>query len=152
VLWIAICFVVLYRPVQQLGLRLVRIRVNLKHTMYHPLHMAVTRLTATLEAPILIDALCDGVRATFGEPALAFYAADIAGSNELTRVVHERLSQLPETIKAGSLTDQLCQLSPITESRVLHAVLAQQPLSSEEEQALHQPGVVLWCPICHTRG
>src|SRR5262249_48212901 len=48
--------------------------------------------------------------------------------------------------------DQLCCLPPVTESRVLHATLAQLSLSHEEEQVLHHPGLVLWCPIRHAHG
>jgi signal transduction histidine kinase len=152
VLWTAICFVGLYRPVQHLGFRLLPADANPMHNTYRALHIAMTRLTATLEAPTLVDALCTGVRATFGEPALAFYTADVAGSNALTRVVRERLPQLPETIAAGTLTGHLCRLSPVTESRVLQAALGHILLSRGEEQVLHHPGLVLWCPIRHAQG
>jgi signal transduction histidine kinase len=152
VLWTVVCFVVLYRPVQRLGFRLLPARVNPTHNFYHALHAGMTRLTATLDAPTLVDALCAGVRGTFGEPALAFYVGDIAGSNELTCVVQERLPQLPETITPGTLTDQLGRLSPVTESRMLHVALAQRALSHAEEQVLHHPGLVLWCPIRHAQG
>jgi hypothetical protein len=151
VLWIAVCFVVLYRPVQNLCLRLLPTHRNLAYT-YDALHATATKLTTTLEASILIDAVRAGVHATFGAPALAFYIGNIEGSNELTLMVSDRLSHLPKTIVAGTLTDHLGRLSSITESRMLHATLAQIPLNSVEEQALRYPGVVLWCPIRHIQG
>jgi len=100
----------------------------------------------------MIEAVCAGLRATFGAPSLAFYTGDITGSNKLTCVIQERLSQLPETIAAGTVTEQLCLLPSVTESRNLHTALAQLPLSRAEEHVLHHPGVVLWCPIRHTEG
>lgn len=151
VLWTAITFVILYRPVQHLGFRLLPAYASPAHT-YRALHAASTKLTSTLEQSLLIDAMCAGIRATFGEPALVFYTGNIDGSNELTLARQERMPTLSGTIRAGVLTDQLCSLSPITESRALHATLAPLTLTHIEEQVLHHPGPVLWCPIRHTQG
>ena len=152
ILWIALCFVVLYRPMLHLGFHLIPTSANPEHNTYHALHTAAANLTATLDQATLIDAIVTGVRATFGSPAMAFFTGDIAGSNELTCAIQERMPQLPETIAAGDLTEWLCLLPPVTESRALQNVFIQEQLILEEEQAFHQPGVVLWCPIRQVEG
>jgi signal transduction histidine kinase len=151
VLWMVISFVVLYRPVQYCAFRLLPAHVNPTHNLYHDLHKAATKLTTTLEAPVLIDVVCEGVRTTFGEPAIALYLGDINDSNNLIRVVQEQLPKVPTTIAAGVLTNQLSQLAFVTDSRKLYTTLAQvSPAASEE--VLRYPEVALWCPIRHSQG
>jgi signal transduction histidine kinase len=152
VLWIAVCFVVMYRPVLQIGFHLVPGFANPAHNTYHALHTAAANLTATLDRSALIEAVGVGVRATFGAPAMAFYAGDVERTNELTCVIQERLLQLPQVIAAGDLTQWLCLLPPVTETRALQNVFAQEQLKQDEAQAFHHPGVVLWCPIRHVEG
>jgi signal transduction histidine kinase len=150
-LWGAVCFVVLYRPL--LHFTLYRIFSDVSPVrIYHQLHISSTKLTTTLDAAVLIEYICYGIRTTFGQPALAFYLGDIEGSNNLTCKVQERMNDLPDTIVTGPLTEQLCQLPNVTESRELHRMFSQKSYSSEEEIALFHPGIVLLCPIRHTEG
>jgi hypothetical protein len=51
-----------------------------------------------------------------------------------------------------SLNERLRLPSQVTERRALHAALSNAPLSNNETQAFHHPGVVLWCLITHTDG
>jgi signal transduction histidine kinase len=151
VLWTAICFVVLYRPAQQLILRFLPAHANPLHNTYQALHISASQLTASLDAQVLVNTITAGVRATFGEPALAFYLGHLDGSSTLTRVVQERLD-LPEIIAPGTLTEYLTRVTSVLESRALHAALAPFSLSTTEDQALCASGVALWCPIRHAHG
>lgn len=152
VLWIALCFVVLYRPMLHLGFHLVPAFANPAHNSYHELHKAAANLTTTLDRSTLIDVVGTGVRAIFGEPAMAFYAGNIEGTNELTCVIQERLPQLPQMIAAGNLTEWLGLLPLVNESRSLRSVLTDLELRPDEEQVFQHPGVALWCPIRHVEG
>lgn len=116
ILWLAVCFVVLYRPMQQLGLRLLPAHMNPAHSTYHALHTAAANLASTLDRQVLIETITTGARTTFGAPAMAFYAGDIEGSNELACAIQERLPQLPKTIEPGSLIEWLRLMPPVTES------------------------------------
>jgi signal transduction histidine kinase len=150
ILWTATCFVILYRPVRQVVLYLFPHHVHPQ--IYHPLHTAATKLISTLDQSLLIDTIMSGVRTTFGEPTIAFYAGDTEENNTLTLVVQERLSQLPPTIRPGVVTSQLSHLPFVVESRTVQSALSQASLSSDEERAIHHPGIVLWCPIRHAQG
>lgn len=149
VLWTALCFVVFYRPILKCTLQF--LRANSEHT-YRPLQVATTRLTTTLDSQAIADTICHGVRATFEQPAHAFYLGHFDGTNELTRVVYERFPNIPLVLAPGTLTDELCRFPQIIENRTIYEALLQAPLNAVEHHMLCHPGIVLWCPIRHTQG
>ncbi|MEP7189467.1 MAG: ATP-binding protein, partial [Roseiflexaceae bacterium] len=150
VLWMALCFVILYRPMQHMILRITP-HATCAHP-YHALHAAITQLTTTLDSDVLNREFIAGVRSTFGQPALALYRAGIDMPDQLTLVAQERLPQLASTIVPGALIAQLCRLHNVTTSRRLAVGLDQQPLHADEEQTIHHPGVMVWGPIHHPHG
>jgi signal transduction histidine kinase len=150
ILWGAVLFVVLYGRMKGI---LISIFSNLlTNNPYITLHHTASKLTTKLERAPLVDILCEGIKSTFDQPALAFYVADPEITNELILMANERLPNLPSVIPPGTLTDQLSKLSAITESRILIDEFTQSELNTNEEHALHHPRIVLWCPICHTEG
>lgn len=150
VMWMALSFVVLYRPLQTLGLRLLPAQMR-PPSDDTPLQNAAAALATTLDPAPLVAALCHGVQATFSHPPMAFYQRTGADAATLTLVCHDRL-QLPPTIAPGPLTAHLRQPSPVIESRILRAALAGAALDAELSTLLYQPGIVLWCPIRHGHG
>ncbi len=150
VLWMALCFVILYRPTQHMILRITS--HGTRAQAYHALHAAITQLTTTLDPDMLNRELIAGVRSTFRQPALALYRADIDTPDQLTLVAQERFPYLAKTIAPGALIAQLCQLHTVTTSHRLVVGIDQQPLHADEEQTLRHPGVMVWGPIHHPHG
>ena len=150
-LWISTCLVLIYHPVHLLLWRVLSISLNYRQP-YKALQSATTQLTTTLDTSKLVNTICEGVSNTFDKPALAFYLGDIYESSELHRVVQQQLPQLPVNIEAGVLTERLCHLLIVNETREVFAHFEQSALSLVEEQALQQPHVALWCPIRHPQG
>lgn len=148
--WSAIGFVIFYRPIQHTWTRLFP-------TLFggydrRALDQAMQALPSSLDAQALVDIIATGVRAQFGDPAQAFYLADIYGEGTLTLRHQEYIDGIPWMIHAGALTRGLCQTGTIVESRALCSRLAGVPLSATEEQLLLHPTVVLWCTIGHSEG
>lgn len=147
-LWAVVLFVTAYQPIH----RLIRRVFPANDPEYRALNTAVTRLTTTLDAVSLTNYIVDGVRATFDQPALAFYSGDIDGTNSLRLVVQERLPYLPETIPPGCMTQNMTDSRTLIGSRDLAAAAGRNTLHVDEERALRAPGVVLWCPMVHHDG
>jgi signal transduction histidine kinase len=150
ILWGTVVFVALYNRTKSILMSV--FSRSLLTNPYTVLHHIARELTTTLETIPLVNILCNGIRSTFGQPALAFYIANAESTNELTLLLSERLPDLPASLSPGRLTDHLSQLSTVTESRILVDGLAQVLLNMDEELTLRHPGIVLWCPIRHTEG
>jgi signal transduction histidine kinase len=150
VLWIAVASVVLYRSVQNIWIWLLpRIfRPRDQRALEH----AVQRLTTTLERSSLMEIVVEGVRAQFGQPALAFFLSDIHGQNRLTLRHIERMDSLPRDISAGTLTAYLAEAGPIIQSKDVREHIAASGLRKDELELLSYPALVLWCPIRHSQG
>ena len=150
VLWITLAFVALYRPLQHLW-------VYLLPGVFRPrnqqaLGQAIQNLTTTLVRSSLVEIVVHGVRAQFGQPALAFYLGEIRSQNRLTLCHMERMESLPREVSEGTLTTYLAQVGLITQSKDLREQVASSALRDDESQLLSHPGIVLWCPIRHTQG
>lgn len=150
-LWAVVLFVVLYRPVQRIAQR-VLLSGGQQGQDYRALNATLTHLTTTLDTSELISRIVDGVRLTFNQPSLAFYASHIDGTNEMTLTIQERMPYLPAVIAPGHLTTSLASGRSVISSRSLLQIVGEDVLHADEEQALQAPGVLLWCPIVHRDG
>ncbi len=143
-------FIGLYRPLQHLLLRLVPSNFGTEDS--RALEKALQDLGTTLDTSTLIKTLVNGVQAQFGTPSLAFYAADIAGTNTLTLVQQERMAFAPTQIRPGPLTQVLCQAPAVSESKTLQQQTFSSELAPDEQDLLMHPAVALWCPLRHVQG
>lgn len=150
VLWMAVASVVLYRSVQHIWIwflpRIFRPRDQ------QALVLAIQRLTTTLVRSSLMETVVEGVRAQFGQPALAFFLGDIRGHNRLTLRHMERMDGLPGDISAGTLTAYLAEAGPVIQTKDVREQIIASRLSKDELELLSHPAIVLWCPIRHSQG
>ena len=147
-LWVMVLFVLLYPSFRRLMQRLLRLRGSTEDPE-HTLNATLTDLTTTLDTSAIIGRILTGIRESFNEPALAFYAGRIEGTNKLTLTTQERMPELPAVIVPGHVLDTLARSRAIMTSRQLSDMLHAELLQIDEEQAIRAPGVVLWCPIIH---
>jgi signal transduction histidine kinase len=149
ILSLAVAFVLLYRPLQRVAFRTLPL---VPQDRYRPLYDAMSTMTTTLEPTILHRAIIEGVRATFGAPPLAFFASESQHAHTIILATSDRMTDLPLRIAGGRLTRALSQYAIVIEAQHLYRGLASAALRDDEEQAIHQRGVVLWCPIVHVHG
>jgi signal transduction histidine kinase len=150
-IWAGISVLLLYRPLHEISLRLIAPDVRLA-TAYHPLDTAIATLATSLERDTLLTACVQGLRTTFGHPALACYDRETPETTALARVKQDHLPTIPDCLPAGMLID-VCQAHrQLLSTVVLHQQLAQASLTEAEQHLLGQPGITLWCPICHADG
>ncbi len=151
VTWIAVAFVVFYRPVQHGLSHILPIGFDSDHE-YRALDRATNDLSRSLDASTLGSTLVRGAQEQFGRPALAFFLGDISGTNELTLQIQHRMEDMPQKILPGSLTDELRRVAPVAEQWTVRRDAQKAPLTLEEEQLLTHSACVLWCPIRHSQG
>ncbi len=150
VLWMAVAFVALYRFVQHNWIRL--LPGVFREENQQALEQAIHRLTTTLVRTSLVEIVIEGVRAQFGQPALAFFLADIRGKSTLTLYHAERMESLPAEILAGALTSHLAESAPTIQSKDIREQVTSAELRMDEQELLGHPAIVLWCPVRHTHG
>jgi signal transduction histidine kinase len=149
-LWLVLGTAVLVYPLVDWTRRL-RARLSGPERSYAPLREARHQLTTSLDATTLVTAVEDGVRQTFTDPPFALYLAAPTTPLRLALVSQERLPELPRTLTLGTLTTYLLNGEPIVEARDLHTALRAMPLTSDEEVAIYQQGIALWCVIRRER-
>ena len=150
-LWVVVLFVLLYPSLRRLVQRILRLSSSIGDNE-HALNATLTELTTTLDTSAIIARIVAGVRETFNEPGVTFYAGHIDGTNKLTLTTQERMPDLPAVIAPGCLAASLACSRAVLTSRRLSQTIGADVLQGDEEQVLRTPGVVLWCPIVHHDG
>jgi hypothetical protein len=140
-LWLAVAFVLPYRTLQHAILQLLP-RGFRPHTQ-HALEAAIQDLTAALAASQVVDIVVAGVRAQFGQPALAFYEAASGPDQTLQLTTQDRMADLPTSVPAGPLTDLLLVGSSVLDSHGVRQCLHNAPLTHDERLLLNHPGLML---------
>lgn len=147
---ILILFVVLYRPTMLVVLEM--LSLSNRQQGYRALEAATQRLATTLETPLVMKTLIEGVQAQFNQPAVAFFLGDVAGANALTLEFHDRMTDMPEHIDAGPLTRLLLQTSGAIESRIVQERIDPSSLSLDEQRMILHPTVAIWGLVRHPQG
>lgn len=142
-LWMAVVFVIGYRPLQRFGARLLPSSVR-DRDMYTPLQRAAHTLTTTLDRDRLETALIGGIQATFGAP-LGYYRPHDEDA-EMLHLVHQQRLPLPAVITRATIQDLLGDELVIEHGRRLLASEDSQE-ANERDLLAYVPGVALWCQI-----
>jgi signal transduction histidine kinase len=121
-------------------------------SLYHHIDKSITELTSTLNQPELVHIATRGIEKTFSNPPIAFYKGDITNLNTLSLQNQNNLPNLPNSIPNGSISTFLCNNPSISIENRFILTSIQDTIDINEEQLLHHPGVVLWCPIVHAQG
>jgi signal transduction histidine kinase len=151
VVWAGMAGWLLYRPLYDVSLRLLAPDVLLP-TAYTPIDTAIAHLATSLESQRLIQACLTGIRATFGQPAVAIYQHTSHESAHLVLGGQQHLPTVPLTLGDGSLLATCRALHRICATPVVHAALGNRPLTRDEAQLLQQPTLALWCPLYQADG
>jgi len=149
-LWIAVFFVALYQPSQRIINKIIPILSA--NNSYHHIDKAINDLTSTLNQPELVHITTKGIKDTFSNPPIAFYKGDITDLNTLSLQSQNNLPNLPYSIPNGNISTFLCNNPSISIENRFILTSIQDTININEEQLLHHPGVVLWCPIVHAQG
>ncbi len=150
IIWFPVALVVFHPWLQKIGLRL--LPKLFKTEGLWALDQAIQALNTTLDGGLLVTIVVEGVRAQFAQPALAFFRADIYGTNTLSLYHQERMEDLPATLRAGTLTEEVRQARSVSESRDIQRALMSTALCEDEQRLLVHPKIALWCPIRHPQG